>query len=82
MVKINKIILQTCEAFSPDDKSLGFLNYFEFLDFKIQIKEKKLVGYYMLYNNEKIYIDEDGRCDSYPKGFYDLVDIQLDKLIQ
>lgn len=92
MIKINKIEPPKWEAFDPESKSLGFLNYFEFNDLRIQIKKhfekngRGNSGYYFIskdINNSemKINITNDGRCTIWPKGFYDLMENQLMELL-
>lgn len=81
MIKINRIEPFTCEAFSPDGKSLGFLNEYEYNDLRIQIKEAEATGYYMLYNGAIIRIDQQGNMEHNPKGFYDTIINQLFELI-
>ena len=80
MIKINKITPQTVELFSPDNKSLGFINEYEFNDVRIQINEEKKEGYYCMYNNKKIFIDIDGNILHWEVGFFDLNVKQLNKL--
>lgn len=81
MIQINKIELQVWEAFDPTYKSLGFLNIFECNDLRIQCKENKASGYYMMFYDRKIEIGPNGKFDSWPNGFYDLYETQLRKLI-
>lgn len=81
MIKVNKIEPFTCEAFSPENESLGFLNEYEFYDLRIQIKEAKAKGYYMMFNNIRIGIDHQGNVEDDPNGFYDMIVNQLLKLI-
>jgi hypothetical protein len=81
MIKINKIIPQTVEAFTPDNISLGFINEYEFNDLRIQLKENKVDGYYLMFNDLKHQIDKDGRLPLWSKGFFDLQENQLMKLL-
>ena len=81
MIKVNKIIPQTVEAFDPDGNSLGFLNYFEFNDLRIQIMKEKVEGYYMMFNNERIDIDRDGDVHPWRIGFYDMGNIQINEMV-
>jgi len=72
MIKINRIEPFTCEAFDPNNNSLGFLNIYEFLDLRLQISKEKVKGYYMKFNNEIIEITINGSISSYPNGFFNL----------
>ena len=85
MIQVNKITPQTVEFFTPEGKSLGFLNQYEFYDLRVQCKEQKISGYYCIchteFPNEKCVIDSGGRVDNWPKGFFDLWESQLIKLI-
>lgn len=81
MIVVNKIEPFTCEFFDPENKSLGFLNDFEFNDLRIQIKNEKGEGYYAVFDNKKLFIDADGRLKIWPKGFYDMFEKQLSQLI-
>ena len=82
MIKINNITPPTAEAFSPDDTSLGFLNEYEFNDLRIQIVKQKVEGYYMIFNNQKIIINTDGRANNWPAGFFDISENQLAELFK
>lgn len=81
MIQINKIKPLKCKAYSPEGKYLGLLNEYEFNDLRVQIKEQQIFGYYMLFNDEKILIDKNGRCKEWPIGFYDTIENQLCKLL-
>ena len=71
MIKVNKYPEQRVQVFTPKDKSLGLVNYNELLDIQVQISEQELVGYYVLYNDEKITIDELGQLKTWPDGMFD-----------
>lgn len=81
MIKVNKIIPQTVEAFDPDGNSLGFLNDLEFNDLRIQIMKENVNGYYMMFENERIGIDNDGNINPWRKGFYDMDNIQINEMV-
>jgi len=63
------------ELFDPDGNSLGFVNEHQFNDIRIQAKEKKIGGYYCLFKNQeeeiKVVINENGKCNRWPTGFFD-----------
>ena len=92
MIEIKKISPQTVEAFDPDDKSLGFLNLYEFQDLRIQVKQKKLEGYYLMFKSPSLEFAEidpwikikflpTGMMSRNPKGFFDFHMNQLYKII-
>lgn len=81
MIQINKIKPLKCKAYSPEGKYLGLLNEYEFNDLLIQIKEENISGYYSLYKKQKIDLLPSGRIEFQPKGFFDLIEEQLSKLM-
>ena len=64
-IQINKIVPETCEVFSPEGFSLGYVNRYEFNDLCIQIKNAKAEGYYIFENGEKVFISSDGKVNMY-----------------
>ncbi len=80
-MKVNKIKPQEVEIFDPSDNSLGFVNEYEFNDFRIQIKEYEAEGYYAMFNGHRINIDKDGGINDWIDGFFDLFQIQLSKIL-
>lgn len=83
MVKINKFTETKCFLHN-DEQFIGEINsYLELTDVRIQIMEQKLEGYYIYWHAQKrvIPIDSRGNLCEWPKGFYDLYDKQLEKLI-
>lgn len=66
MITINKIEYTKVEVFNPQNKSLGNVNELECLDLRIQIKTQHVAGYYILYEGDKYYIDENGQFDNFP----------------
>ena len=73
MIKVKKIEVPKCDLYSPDDTHLGKLNEYEFLDARVQIKEKQLKGYYAVFNDKKIRIDRNGTLEEYPIGMFDQI---------
>ena len=69
-IKIKTIPEQRVEVFHKNE-SVGLLNYVEFLDLRVQIKEHQESGYYCMYENQKIKIDKNGELSDYPRGFFD-----------
>jgi hypothetical protein len=72
MIDIKRIVPQTVELFAPNEQSLGFINEYEFYDIRVQIRENQLEGYYLLFNNEKIVIDKNGKYNG-KKGLFDMI---------
>lgn len=86
MIRIRELEIEKNPLYSPDGELIGYMDYPQFLDVRIQIKEKGLSGYYVLFTDSnnverKIFINPDGSTDSYPIGFYDLIDNQIDILL-
>lgn len=94
MIKINKIEETYCHLFHEGKKGskniIGVIgSLFELNDVRIQIKNKGLKGYYIIWCDEKytsqthrIDIYSNGGLSDWPEGFYDLIDKQVDKLTQ
>lgn len=81
MIQVNKITPQVVEHFDPDNNSLGFLNYEEHLDLRVQIKKEQIFGYYLVFNDKKIRLDLNGECEDYPIGLYETITNYLFQLI-
>jgi predicted ATPase len=83
MIKINNNLKEeSCFLYGPNNVLIGEIkNYFAFNDVRIQIREQKLSGYYIDFKNERIFINQHGKLDYWPKGLFDLFDKQLDKLL-
>lgn len=81
VVYVNKIELQLAEAFTPKGRSLGMINYFQFNDLCIQIKDNELEGYYLIFDERKHIIDKDGMLTRWTEGLFDLQTIQLNYLL-
>lgn len=83
MIKINKIVPFTCEAFDPEGNSLGFINEYEFNDLRLQIARAKAEGYYMMHEGKKVYLNNRGLVVDWPEnGFYHLYGKQLSELFK
>ena len=72
MIQVNKIIPQVVEHFDPEKNSLGFLNYEESLDLRVQIKKEQISGYFLRFNSVNIPIDKNGTLYEYPNGLYEI----------
>lgn len=81
VIHVNKIELQIAEAFTPKGRSLGMINYFQFNDLCIQIKDNELEGYYLMFDERKHIIDKDGGLTRWTEGLFDLQTTQLNYLL-
>lgn len=71
-----------CEIFSPDNKLIVKTNNVYCVnDIMIQIRKKKLEGYYVMFNGYKLEITNYGRIKNPPKGFFEIYAKQLRKLL-
>lgn len=82
VVHINRITPQTVEVFTPADRSMGFVNEYEFNDLRVQIAKNELEGYYVLHNNEKLFISSDGHLSNWGTGMFDVIETQLSELFK
>ena len=81
-VKIEKIEEARCFLHGPDNILIGEINTnLELNHVRIQIKDQKLEGYYVIWEHYKLIISPEGRLHNWPNGFYDTMDTQLDALI-
>jgi hypothetical protein len=85
VIKLKEIPIQTCVVYGPDDEFLGEANEYEFHDLRVQIKEKKLEGYYCKFDidgEEYIFnIDKDGRSNDWVSGMFDNIEKSMMKLL-
>jgi predicted ATPase len=81
-IKINKITETKCKLYNPENKLIGEItNCLELADVRIQIQKNKVNGYYIIWKDRQISINNFGCLDEYPTGFYDTMDIQLETLL-
>jgi hypothetical protein len=81
-IKVNKIVEPISTLYNSDGVEIGKItSYLELNDIRIQIKKNKVSGYYIIWEDMIIYTDKYGNLDEWPKGFYDLVDDQLNALV-
>ena len=88
MIKNNDIKEEICFLYDNNDNFLFQIDSnLKLNDVRIQIKDQKLDGYYVEYQEEgkycntTIYISPEGRLNHWPEGFYRLFDEQLDRLL-
>lgn len=72
---------EKCELFGPDGKVGDIENIYGFCRVRVEIKSKKLNGYYVVWNGIELPIDVNGKIKDWPKGFGDCIDEYLAKLI-
>lgn len=80
-IKLNIIKPMIVECFDYDDNSLGFANFDEFNDLRVQIHQQQVEGYYAIFNGEKIHINKFGQVINHRAGFFDLFDEHLNALL-
>lgn len=67
----------------PNDELLIYTdNTLVFNDIRLQIKNKKLTGFYVIFNDKKYEINSDGTINNWPKGLFDIEIHQLANLIK
>ena len=52
-----------------------------FEDIRLQISEKQMNGYYVIFHDEKITIDRNGTLEKWPNGLFDKHEDILSKLL-
>lgn len=83
MIEIRNIEDIPVKLCDPEGNCIGIIKtQLQFLDIRCQILNEKLEGYYIIFNEEVIMIDYNGRLDSFPKGLFDTMDKFLDILIR
>lgn len=81
MIQIRKITPPTVDIFyGPGDVFIGTFNEYELIDFRIQIKENQVSGYYLIVGDETVQIDQNGNPDHWPEGLLDLMPDLMSKL--
>lgn len=73
-IKVKTIEIPKVDLYSPEGVHLGNLNEYEFLDVRVQIKETQSVGYYVMFNDNKVGIDINGVLEEYPDGMFDILE--------
>lgn len=82
MIVIKEVEDDTAELFGPGDTLIGTIDTnLQLLDIRVQIKEQKLSGYYIIWRNNRLDIDKYGSVSNWPVGFFDTLDNLLNKLI-
>lgn len=76
-----KIEPPTYEIRDPNDE-VYILNEYELLELRVQIKRKSEEGWYVIFDNQVIPIDIDGKISEWPPGLCDHIEKYLYQLIQ
>lgn len=71
MIQINKITPPSVTLYNPDGEFIGVINEYEFNDFRLQICQNNIQGYFIEYKDRRIFIDNDGNLDEWPYGLFD-----------
>lgn len=86
VLKQNKIEEVKCDLHSSDGRFLWTIeSQLELNDVRIQIKEKSLEDYYLIFNDNdgiqhRIEINKSGQLSNWPQGFYDTWEWQMYRL--
>lgn len=82
-IEIKRIRPEKCDLFNSKDELIGTLfNEYELNHVRIQIATKQLDGYYVMWKEQKIPIDANGKINIWPIGFYDTQENQLAELFK
>ena len=58
----------SADAYSPDGKFLGTIETSdELVDFRIQVSQEHVAGYYLMLNGEKLMLDETAIIEPWPE---------------
>jgi len=83
MITINKFKQIKVNLFDPNDILIGKISNIEELsDIQYQICELDLSGYYIMFNDKKIFIDKNGNLQNWPNDFYNELGKRFSKLIE
>lgn len=82
MIKIKCIREEPCFLFTRGILLGKIESYLSLNDIRLQIVEKKLEGYYIVFRGEKIHINKSGSLEKWPKGLFDTLDKQLMQLFK
>lgn len=83
MIKINQFVEEPVTCYDNQDNCIGTARTeLEFLDFRAQIREHKVSGYYIIFKNNKYEIDSNGRVKDYPDNLFPDYQNQLIRLIK
>jgi predicted ATPase len=82
MIEIREIKEPECKLYDYADNLVGVIrSLLQLNDIRIQLMEENQKGYYIIWEEKRIDIDENGTCSEWPYGFYDMEERQLWKLL-
>ena len=82
VVKINTIKETTYILIDPQGIVVGEIaSQLQLDDIRIQIKKQCISGYTINWKDQLINISKDGSFDTWPVGFFDIMDTQLNELL-
>lgn len=80
-IVIKEIQTPSVKIYNPDGTLLCETNNeLVFNDIRIQIKDQKLNGYYLIFEGNKCDIDNDGQVIKWPRGLFSISTDQLNYL--
>lgn len=65
-----------------DGEKIGYVNYSQFNDVRLQVAENAVKGVYVVFEGQKLEIKPDGSLSEWPSGFFDLHQKQLYDLVK
>ena len=86
-IEENEIVVRNikdeyCSIYKPNAELLIHTNdLLIFDDIRLQISEKQMNGYYVIFHDEKIAIDRNGTLEKWPNGLFDKHEDILSKLL-
>lgn len=86
-IEENEIVVRNikdeyCSIYKPNGELLIHTNdLLIFEDIRLQISEKQMNGYYVIFHDEKITIDRNGTLEKWPNGLFDKHEDILSKLL-
>ena len=81
-IQINNELDPTTKLYDPQGNLVGEIkNNTAMCDVCVQIARNKLSGYYVMFNEQKVTIEADGRIRNPPEGFYDAEDKIMRELV-
>lgn len=82
-IVIRDIQNPSVKIYNPDGTLLcDTNNELVFNDIRIQIKDQKLTGYYLIFEGNKCEINNDGELVKWPKGLFSIGTNQLNYLFE
>jgi hypothetical protein len=81
-IVIRKIEESKCDLYNCCGDLVGEINnYLSLVDARVQIRDRQLKGFYIIWKRQRLDITEDGRLTNWPEGFFDQGEVLLEKLL-